>query len=221
MTNFQNPLGSTMDAAKKRALVALAARHRLPLIEDDAYAELFDDGARPVPCKRFDDDGWVLHCGSFAKSLAPGYRVGWVAPGRFRDAVARQKLLASLATSVPVQLGIAAFLERGGYEKHLRTLRSTLADWRQWHAAAIRRHFPAGTRVSRPRGGYFLWLELPPQVDALRLQRRALAAGISSAPGPMFSATRAFGHHLRINAGHPPSAATMAAIERLGRMAAD
>ena len=174
-----------------------------------------------MPTKAFDAEGWVLHCGSFAKSLAPGYRVGWVAPGRFRDAVARQKLVASLATSVPVQLGIAAFLERGGYEKHLRTLRATFAAWRERCGAEVQRHFPDGTRVSRPGGGYFLGVELPGDVDALALQRQAMTAGISLAPGPMFSASRAFAHHLRLNCGHPPVPALLDAIARVGAMAGE
>lgn len=220
MTNFQNPLGCSLSPARKEALAALAAEHRLPVIEDDVYAELFFDGRRPVSTKAYDADGWILHCGSFAKSLAPGYRVGWVAPGRFRDAVARQKLLASLATSVPAQLGIAGCLERGGVERHLRALRATLHGWRDRAADAVRRRFPAGTRVSRPDGGYFLWIELPPDVDALALQRRALAAGISIAPGPMFSASRGFAHHLRLNFGHAPDAALVDAIAWLGRAAA-
>lgn len=220
MTNFQNPLGGSLPPARKAALAALAAAHRLPVIEDDVYAELFFDGRRPVPLKAYDADGWVLHCGSFSKSLAPGWRVGWVAPGRFRDAVARQKLLASLATSVPAQLGIAGYLERGGVERHLRTLRATLQDWRDRSVEAVRRQFPAGTRVSHPGGGYFLWVELPEDVDALALQRRALAAGISVAPGPMFSASRAFGHHLRLNFGHPRDPSRPDAIAWLGRAVA-
>lgn len=220
MTNFQNPLGCSLAAERKRKLVELAAAHRLPLIEDDVYAELFAGRTRPVPTPRFDPEGWVMHCGSFAKSVAPGYRVGWVAAGRFRTAVARQKLLASLATSVPVQLGLAAYLERDAYERHLRTLRATLADWRERYTDAVQRHFPVGTRVSRPDGGYFLWLELPAGVDALALQRQAMAAKISIAPGPMFSASRGFVHHLRLNAGQPPTSAAIHAVAWLGRAAA-
>jgi DNA-binding transcriptional MocR family regulator len=153
MTNFQNPLGSSMDAGKKRALVAIAARHRVPVIEDDVYAELYFGATRPTPTKAFDDGGWVLHCSSFSKSLAPGYRIGWVAPGRLLEAVSRHKLMASLATTLPAQLGIAKYLERGGYERHLRALRRTLEQQRDHAIAAIGRHFPAGTRVSRPTGG--------------------------------------------------------------------
>lgn len=216
MTNFQNPLGSVMEADKKRALVELISRYRLPLIEDDVYAELYFGQNRPVPTKAFDREGWVMHCSSFSKTLAPGYRIGWAAPGRFGKQVARQKLVTTLTTCVPAQLAIARYLERGAYDRHLRQLRRSLLESRDQHIAAISRHFPAGTRVSRPAGGYFLWIELPPACDALRVQRAALQAGISIAPGPMFSASRAFGNCLRLNYGHLFGARSEAALKTLG-----
>lgn len=216
MTSFQNPLGSAMSSEKKRALVALLARRRVPLIEDDVYHELYF-GRRPALAKAFDDEGWVLHCGSFSKSLAPGYRVGWIAPGRFLTSVAQAKLTASLATSIPVQLALARYLERGSFERHLRVLRKTLAAQRELYLAAVARSFPAGTRVSRPSGGYFLWLELPVGVDAMALYRQAMAAGISLAPGPMFSASGAFRNCLRINFGHPFDARVGEALKQVAR----
>ena len=218
MTNFQNPLGSAMPDAKKRALVELVTRHEVPLIEDDVYQELHF-GPRPAPTKAFDTDGWVLHCGSFSKSLAPGYRVGWVAGGRFAAQLARQKLTASIATSIPVQLALAKYLERGSYDRHLRALRATLQQQRDAYTAAIAEHYPAGTRVSRPNGGYFLWVELPEAADSLALRREAMAAGISVAPGPMFSASGAFRNCLRINAGHAFNQRAKDALQRVGQLA--
>jgi DNA-binding transcriptional MocR family regulator len=218
MSNFQNPLGGSMGGEKKAALVELLRRRRLPMIEDDVYGELYF-GARPPLAKSFDREGWVLHCSSFSKTLAPGYRIGWVAPGRFAQALARQKLMASLATCLPAQLALARFLEKGGYDRHLRALRKTLAENRDQYLEAISRHFPPGTRVSRPAGGYFLWLELPAGRDALAIQRQAMAAGISVAPGPMFSASHAFGFCLRLNFGHPFDARVDAALRLIGRAA--
>ena len=217
MTNFQNPIGSTMPDAKKQALVTLCARHEVALIEDDVYAELYEGSRRPALSKAFDAGGWVLHCGSFSKTLAPGYRVGWAAPGRFVDGVVRQKLSASLATSLPAQLAIAQFLARGSYERHLRGLRATFQQQRDAYREAIARGFPAGTRISRPGGGYFLWVELPGTVDTMDVWREAKAAGISIAPGAMFSASPAFANCLRINTGHPLDARAQAAIKRVGR----
>ncbi|KGQ18776.1 Transcriptional regulator, GntR family [Lysobacter dokdonensis DS-58] len=219
MTNFQNPLGSSMPEAKKQALVELVTRHRLPLVEDDVYGELYFDNRRPAPTKRFDREGWVMHCSSFSKTLAPGYRVGWVSPGRFLREVTYQKLTTSLATALPVQLGIARYLERGSHEKHLRELRLTLRKNRDDYIDAMSRHFPSGTKVSRPAGGYFLWVEMPEDVDTIALHRTAMDAGISLAPGVMFSASRGFGASVRINYGHPLTTRVDAALQTVGRAA--
>jgi len=217
MTNFQNPLGSAMSEEKKRALVELVTRHQLPMIEDDVYAELYFGTTRPTPAKTFDSEGWVMHCSSFSKTIAPGYRVGWTSPGQFQREVIFQKLTTSLAASLPAQLGIARYLERGSHEKHLRELRLTLRKNRDVYIEAISRMFPEGTRVSRPSGGYFLWVELPERVDVLALHRMAMESGISIAPGPMFSVSKDFHNHIRINFGHPFSSRVEGALAKLGR----
>ncbi|MDM0109106.1 PLP-dependent aminotransferase family protein [Variovorax sp. J22R24] len=219
MTNFQNPLGSLMPDAKKKALVGLLTRHDVPLVEDDVYGELYFGDKRPLPAKAFDTEGIVMHCSSFSKCLAPGYRIGWAAPGRFARAVARAKLTTTLGASAPAQAGLAAYLEKGGYDKHLRKLRRTLAEQQTFLAHAIRQHFPPGTRATRPAGGYFLWVEMPKQVDALEVHRQALAQGISVAPGPIFSALRGFTNCLRLNYGHAWDARTEQAVAMLGRLA--
>lgn len=221
MTNFQNPLGSAMPDTKKRALVELLTRHGVPLIEDDVYGELYFGERRPTPAKAYDREGLVMHCGSFSKSLAPGYRVGWVAPGRYAREIARRKLTATLSTCVPAQLAIAHYLEKGGYDRHLRRLRAALSAQQAQYLAAVARHFPEGTRVTRPAGGYFLWIELPEGGDALRVYQRASALDISIAPGPMFSVRRGFGHCLRLNCGHALDARVDAALATLGRLAGD
>jgi len=220
MPNFQNPLGALMPVARKKALVALLARHGVPLIEDDVYAELYHGIQRPRPAKAFDQEGGVLHCSSFSKCLAPGYRVGWAAAGRFAPQVQRLKMMSSLATAVPSQLALAEYLEQGGYERHLRSLRQALAASMARARALVLRHFPTGTRVSQPDGGYFLWLQLPAEVDTLALHREALEAGISTAPGQLFSADRRFRQALRLNVGHPDDARVEPAIAKLAQMAA-
>jgi DNA-binding transcriptional MocR family regulator len=219
MTSFQNPLGSLMPTDKKRALVELLRRHEIPLIEDDVYAELYLRGVRPVPAKAFDEAGLVLHCSSFSKCLAPGFRVGWVAPGRFAGKVQQRQLSNTLAASVPAQLAIVEYLKHGGYERHLRQLRSALSDQQRDTYEAVRRYFPAGTRVTQPEGGYFLWLELPEGADALGVYRRAMGVGISVSPGPMFSARRGFPNCLRLNCGYPWSTQLEQAIKRVGHAA--
>ncbi|BDM23426.1 TPA: GntR family transcriptional regulator MpaR [Pseudomonas putida] len=218
MTNFQNPVGASMPEAKKQALVELLRRHQVPLIEDDVYAELYYAQQAPKPAKAFDTQGLVMHCGSFAKSLAPGYRIGWVAAGRFAQKIERLKLMTSLCASMPAQAAIADYLQHGGYDRHLRKLRYALEGQQANMLAAIARHFPAQTRVSQPSGGYFLWLELPEQMDALKLFHMALAQGISIAPGPIFSPTRRFGNCIRLNYGTPWNEGAERAMETLGRI---
>ncbi len=218
MTNFQNPLGSLMPDASKRALVELLTKHDVPLIEDDVYAELYFGSERPKPAKAFDRKGIVMHCSSFSKCLAPGYRVGWVAAGRYAQAVEQLKLSTTLSASVPAQVAIADYLKHGGYQHHLRTLRHALAVQQNSLLQAVATHFPKATRLTRPRGGYFVWVELPPKVDVLKLHRLALEQNISIAPGPMFSAQRKFHHCIRLNYGHPWSARMEGAVEKLGEL---
>lgn len=218
MTNFQNPTGSLMPDENKRALVELLSRYDIPLIEDDVYSELYFGDKRPLPAKAFDSAGLVLHCSSFSKCLAPGYRIGWVAPGRYAQAVERIKLTTTLAASVPAQQTLANYLARGSYDRHLRALRHKLLMQQIRFIEAIEHCFPPGTRLTAPAGGYFVWVKLPDGVDALALHRRAVEAGISIAPGPMFSARREFGNYVRLNYGHLWDAQLEAGVVRLGQL---
>ena len=221
MLNFSNPTGSLVTDARKKELVSLLHRYQIPLIEDDVYAELYFGKQAPLCTKAEDRDGFVMHVSSFSKCLAPGYRLGWVAAGRYAGQIQRQKLSTSLATTVPVQIALADYLKHGAFENHLRQLRRKLAEQEAGLVAAVERHFPEGTRLARPRGGYFLWLELPRQVDTLRLHLQALERGISTAPGPIFSAKREFGQYLRLNFGHPESTGQQQAVATLGQLIAE
>lgn len=216
MTNFQNPLGSLLSDEKKQALVTLLTKYQVPLIEDDVYGELYFGDKRPTPAKAFDTEGLVMHCSSFSKCLAPGYRIGWVAPGRYAKAIQRLKLTTTLSASVPAQVALAKYLQKGGYDKHLRNLRHTLLVNQIKFIAAIERHFPEGTRLTIPQGGYFLWVKLPDGVNALEIHHLALANGISIAPGPIFSAQRGFTNYIRLNYGHIWDARIEASLATLG-----
>ena len=181
--NFNTPLGSRMPDDKKRELVEMLARRDIPLIEDDVYGDLGFGSSRPPVCKAWDRKGLVLTCSSFSKTLAPGYRVGWIAPGRYYREVEHLKKVFNLATASPTQLAIAEFLTSGGYDRHLRTIRRIHAERVAQLREAVLRHFPAGTRVTRPDGGYVVWVEIPRQFDSFRLYEQALEAGIGIAPG--------------------------------------
>jgi DNA-binding transcriptional MocR family regulator len=218
MTTLQHPTGATLPATRKSELLRLLANHEIPLIEDDAYAELqFATKAEP-PAKAFDRNGYVLHCGSFSKCLAPGYRLGWVAAGRYAEELSRRKMESSIATSLPVQQGIAQMLRSGGYDAHLASLRRRLGVSQRAALDSLQRYFPPGFRVAKPLGGYFLWVECATAVDSLDLHRRALEMGISIAPGPIFSARQQFKNYLRLNTGHPWTTTMAQAIQKLAQL---
>lgn len=221
---FSNPLGHCMPDRKRKALMELLTERDIPLIEDDIYGDLAftpDDrtGAdRPRACKAFDAAGLVLYVSSFTKTLAPGYRVGWVAPGRYQARVEHLKFAGSIATATLPQLTIAEFLANGGYDRYLRKIRRTFARNVALTRLAVENYFPAGTRVTRPAGGFVLWVELPESVDSVELHALALRQNISIAPGPMFSAQAKYRNFVRLNGGQW-SDRIEAAVREVGRLA--
>lgn len=219
--NFANPLGTLMPEAKKRRLVALAAAHGVPIIDDDIYGDLGFEGERPPALSAFDGEGWVLGIGSLSKTVSPGLRVGWCCPGRFAAQVMRLKLAASHANAGMPQLVAATFLAEGRYDRHVRHLRRHYAEQAERFRRAIARWFPPATRLTRPRGGHVVWVEMPLHVDVIQLYDEALVHGISIAPGPLFSAAGHYGHCLRLNLAVPWSARVEEALRTLGRLACE
>ncbi|MBL9015041.1 MAG: PLP-dependent aminotransferase family protein [Myxococcales bacterium] len=218
-----NPTGSIMPDDEKERLVKVTRKLDLPVIEDDVYGELVFDGSRPRPLRAFagpSDDSHVLLVSSVSKTLAPGYRVGWIAGGRWHDQIVRIKYSQSLACPTLPGMAVAEFLASGGYDRHLRRLRAAVAGNVERYREAIATQFPDGTRVSAPRGGFVLWVELPPGVDALALHEQALRRRIVVAPGPLFSARQRFANFIRISAGSPWSDRVADGIRTLARLIA-
>jgi DNA-binding transcriptional MocR family regulator len=220
LSNFNNPLGSCIPDENKQQLVELLARHEIPLIEGDVCGELFFSGMRPSVCKAYDRKGLVLLCSSFSKDLVPGYRVGWVVPGRFKATIEWLKYTTNVATATLPQVAIAKFLESGSYDHHLRSIRRLYAGFVSQLSQAVMRYFPDGTRVTRPNGGIVLWVQMPEYVDSLELYKQALQEGITLAPGYMFSATEQYRNFLRLNAAWW-SYETDRAMRRLGELVAE
>ncbi len=199
--NFSNPNGSLMPDEKKKALLHLLYEHDVPLIEDDIYGDLSFSSERPGVVKSFDEKGLVVLCSSFSKTLAPGYRVGWVASsGSFRERIEHQKFVNSFTSATPPQMAIAEFLSNGGYDHHLRRIRRILSRNVESMRSAVGRHFPLGTRVTRPTGAFFLWVEMPERIDALELYEMAVKKGITIAPGLIFSTRNKYRNYIRLNA---------------------
>jgi DNA-binding transcriptional MocR family regulator len=216
--NYSNPLGSCMPDEKKKKLVELITKHRVPLIEDDIYGNIGFGPQRPKVAKAFDQEGWVMLCDSFTKTLSPGYRVGWVAPGRFKQKLQFLKYVNTSASPSLTQMAVAEFLQNGGYDHHLRRIRKLYAAQMRQMTEAVTCYFPVGTKVTRPTGGMCLWVELPPEVDALDVYHRAMAAKITTAPGPLFSAKQLFRNFIRLNSGNPWSDKIEHAVRTLGRI---
>jgi DNA-binding transcriptional MocR family regulator len=220
VSNFSNPLGHAMDDLNKKRLVDLLNRYQVPLIEDDVYGDIYFEGSRPKAIKTFDTEGRVLYCASVSKTLSPGLRVGWCGGGRYHADIARFKAIINQSTAVAVQLTVAAFLANGGYERHLRNLRRAYRDQMARMQQAIVEHFPPEVCVTRPQGGHVLWIEMPPEFDAMRLYREALNAKIAIAPGVMFSASgNCYKNCFRLNTAVVWTDEVERAIETLGYLA--
>lgn len=217
--NYNNPdAGLTPDEAKQKIVSMLAAKN-IPLVEDDVSTDLHFTPKRPGTCKQFDDKGLVLLCSSFSKTLSPGYRVGWMLPGRFRDKVLEIKATTNVSTSAPAQMAIAEYLRQGRMERHLKRLRLALERQMDTLQLHLEQHFPDGTRVTHPRGGMVLWLELPEQVDSVELFFRAREQSIGIAPGAIFSTQDRFAYFLRLSCGYPWTQAMERGVRTLGELA--
>jgi DNA-binding transcriptional MocR family regulator len=216
-TTLANPLGVTMPEEDRRKLVAMIDEFDTILIEDDVYGDLRFDGCRPIPAQFLTNSPRIITCGSFSKTAAPGYRIGWVVTDRYMDAITRLKRAFSCSSGLIQQLTLADFLASGDYNRHLKTLRPLLKRNADRMSALVAEHFPAETRTSRPVGGSVLWLELPKQVDSQQLFDDAMAAGISIAPGRIFSPSKRYTNFVRLSYGHPWTEKTENAVRWLGQ----
>lgn len=216
--NYSNPTGSCMPDHRKKALVEMLTERGIPLIEDDIYGDLSFTDSRPCAAKSFDKQDLVVLCSSFSKTLAPGYRVGWAASGRFRAEIERQRIINTLVPASPTQIAIAEFLEMGSYERHLRKIRKIYEKQMGRMLDSVRRHFPEGTKTTRPEGSFIFWVEFPKDIDSVRLYQLAREKHILIAPGPIFSNSGKYRNFVRLNAAHW-SPAVEHALETIGRLA--
>ncbi len=214
--NCNNPLGFIMPDARKRAVLALAQRHDIVIFEDDVYGELANVYPRPRTIKSWDIDGRVLLCSSFTKTIAPGLRVGWIVPGRYHDRVLHMKYAAT-GTNVPTtQLAVAAFVREGHYHRHMRRIRQIYQSNMETYTCWLRQYFPCGICVTRPEGGFMLWVELPEMVDMVCVAKQLCELKIQVAPGTLFSASGKYRNCLRINCALPTTEKHREVMEKLG-----
>lgn len=216
--HLQMPQGATMPESHKQRIVAMCSARGVALIEDDIYREFVEDAGVHRPCKVWDTDGTVVYCASLSKSFAPGLRLGWMNAGRWHDRVQMIKFSRSRNMPIWPQLIGARTVGTPFYMRHLARIRNALREQREQASQAVARYFPMGSRMSLPRGGLSIWVELPEAVDCARLYDDALALGIRVAPGDMFSNTGHYGHFLRLSCGMPFTPPIEAAYRVLGEL---
>ncbi|WP_420391202.1 PLP-dependent aminotransferase family protein [Marinobacter sp.] len=217
--NHSNPMGATMSDLRKQQMVRMLEVAGVPLIEDDIYGDLYYGADRPRPAKVFDRTGNVIYCNSFSKTISPGLRLGWMMPGKYLAEARQQKYFSNLGTASVPQIAVAHFLEQGGYDRYLRSARQRYREATDRMRAAVGRSFPEGTAVSRPQGGFVLWVQLPGTVSGTEVFRRAREENINVAPGLMFSTTDKYDNCLRLNGANPWSERVEQAVARLGAIA--
>ena len=216
--NFNNPLGSCMPDEKKKQLVDLISRKNIPLVEDDIYGELYFGRSRPRTCKYYDTKGLVMYCASLSKSLAPGYRIGWVLPGRYTEEIKKLKRIQNISSPTLTQAAIAHYLQHGRYEYHLKNMRKALHTQCLRYLQGVVEHFPEDTKVSRPAGGLVFWVQLNKKINAFRLRVEAMHHHISVVPGKIFSGSGQYGNCMRISFGKPYDEDAEYGLMMLGRI---
>ena len=213
-----NPLGFTMPESYRKELVNLAHHHQFAIIEDAIYAELQYDNHFVPNIKAFDRDGWVITCGSFTKTIAPDFRIGWMEGGRFKDKARQLKFTSTVSESVIFTETLGIFLENGSYDLHMRHLKRLYHTQIKTVRACIAEHFPIGTRVSLPQCGFILWIELPESFDSLTFFHQALDEKILCMPGPLCSGSKQFNHYLRLAVCFEMDKKHLSSIAKLGQL---
>lgn len=217
---FSNPVGTLMPDENKQALLDIIYQYDVPLIEDDIYGDLGYGAQRPKAVKAFDNKGQVLLCSSVSKTLEPQLGIGWVMPGKYLKLIEYQKFLSSTGSFRLPQMAVAEFLAGGGYDRHLRLARDAYRQRRDRLTDLISLHFPEGTRMSSPQGGFVAWIQLPKGVAATKLYQEAREHRILIAPGEIFSSDpKKYPHSIRISYANSWTTERENAIQTLGKLA--
>jgi 2-aminoadipate transaminase len=215
--SFHNPTGVTMDLESRRRLIELAARYRVPIIEDDIYRELRYEGAALPPIKALDQYGLVIYLNSFSKIGFPGLRVGWiVAPSIVIDFLKVVKQQTDLHTSLLAQAAISEFSREGLLLKHINRCRKAYSERRDCMLASLEKYFPDEASWNRPEGGMAIWVRLPESLNATNIQLQAAQRKVSFCPGERFYSCSPQVNTLRLSFTMCPPSMMEEAVKRLG-----
>jgi DNA-binding transcriptional MocR family regulator len=220
-TAINNPLGSMMSDPQRQAMVELLEQHNIPLIEDDVYSEIYFTEFRPKPAQYYAEKGLVLTCSSFSKTVAPGYRTGWLISPKYEERAKRIKRAQSCSTPMLQQWTLTQYLLTGEYDRHLTVLRKKLMYNCERMRALLAQHFPPQTCISKPLGGSVLWLRCQSHVQTSELFAQALKQGVSFAPGAIFSLSGKYQNYMRISFGVQWDQNIEQAVATLGKLVTD
>lgn len=217
-TAINNPLGSMKTDSQRQAMVDLLEQYDLPLIEDDVYSELYFSEQKPKPAQLYSEKGLVMTCSSFSKTAAPGYRIGWLLPGRYEEQAKRIKRAQSCSTPMLQQWTLNEYIQSGDYDRHLSVLRKKLIYHCERMRALIAESFPSEVCISKPQGGSVLWVRCQSHVNTGEFFQEALAQGISFAPGIIFSPSGKYANYMRISFGVQWNTQVEHAVKTLGKL---
>ncbi len=218
--NFNNPDGSLVPDAAKKEIVDLLSTRNVPLIEDDVFGEIYFGGTRPPSCRKYDTKGLVTVCSSFSKTIAPGYRIGWMIPGGYLNRALEVKTTMNITTSSPIQMALAEYLSGSHFDRQLKRLRVAIEKQMATIRHHVGRYFPEGTKASNPAGGGMLWMQLPGNVDSIEFFHAAQSQHIGVTPGAIFSTGDKYDGNIRLNCGNAWTEEMKEGIRQLGKLAA-
>lgn len=214
--NFQQKTGLCVSEAFKKSLVKICSKYNVTIIEDDAYGELGHSGEFVSNLKKYDSKDIVLSCGTFSKTLGPGLRVGWIfSSSKNVNELIPLKLATTYSASAHTERAVELFLKNKSYSRHLRKINSVLAKNISTVSKILEKNLPSSVHISRPKGGFSLWLNLGEQIDSFVLYKKLMSENIAISPGFIFSRQSKYQHHIRINCGLELTSEVKRAIARV------
>lgn len=218
--NFNNPSGLTQPLDRRREILAVAEELDLLIVEDNPYGLLTID-ENPLPALRALESDRVIYLGSFSKTFAPGFRVGWVlAPHGVREKLVLAQEAATLCPPVFSQFAIATYLAEHDWRGQIDSFRSMYRERRDAMLQGLETHMPAGTTWTHPTGGFFVWMTLPPGIDSQKMLPRAVTARVAYVPGDAFYADGFGTSHMRVSYCFPTPERIIEGTRRLGEVIA-
>lgn len=215
--NFQNPTGRTMAADRRKKLAELAAKYDVYVLEDNPYGEIRFAGQDVPAVKSFDKTGHVFYMSTFSKTLAPGFRLGWVvADEAVVDKLTVLKQSADLHTDNLVQYAVAQFFADNDVDAHVKEISDLYGKRKQLMVDGIKKYFPAGVKYTDPEGGMFLWVEVPGVDDTVALFKECLKHNVAFVPGDPFFAGKAQPGTFRLNYSNAQEDKIKAGMKQLG-----